>query len=222
MRLLLVVAAAACGGVLDFLLGLVGLVLLRLQVGLNRQVRLRLTVGIGFGTSRRTAGHAVLPLVFRELPEAFADLGLEVVVHVLQILNGHGNLRTRGAIIPLAAGHEHFHILVCVWSVLDARQHIAGAQGTFGPVGCGFTENRRHDEGAVRGIERGRNFIGAGLASTRRGGATDWSGGFGIRSRLLLRCDLGSHFIGNLLLHLGRKTDGAATGGRLIQNAGEA
>src|SRR5208282_5377414 len=81
----LVVAAAACGGVLDILLGLGGLVLLRFQVGLYRQVRLRLTVGIGSGTSRRTGGNAVLTLVF-------ADLGLEVVVHVLQILNGHGNL----------------------------------------------------------------------------------------------------------------------------------
>src|SRR5208337_921334 len=156
-------------------------------------------------------------LIFRELPEAFADLGLEVVVHVLQIQNGHGHLGTGGAVISLATGYEHFHVLVCVRSVLDARQHVTGAQGTFCSVGRGFTENRGDDERTARGIQRRRNFIGAILASTRRGRAAHRGIGFGMLGLLLLCCDLRSHFVGNLLLDLRRKSDGAtAAGCRLI------
>ena len=161
---------------LNIALSLTGFGLLRFQVGLDRQVWLRLTIGIGFGISRGTRGNAVLALIFRELPETLADLGPEVVVHVLKVRNGDGDLRTSDAVIPLAGGHDHLDALVGVWRVLDSRKDDAGAQGTFRSIGHGFTEHRGDQERPKRRIQRGRNLIWTGLPR-RRWGAADRGGG---------------------------------------------
>src|SRR5258708_29218255 len=76
-RTLIVVVAAlgVCCGVGNFLLGLAGLILLRLEVGFDRQVRLRLARGVGLSARIGTRWHSIFALVFRQLAESFRNLG---------------------------------------------------------------------------------------------------------------------------------------------------
>src|SRR5712672_3487105 len=85
----LLCAAAVRSGVLHFLLGLAGFALLGLQgVGYGK-IGLRLSGWIGLGSGWRTFGYSILPLIFGEFSEAFANLGPEVVVHVPKLLQAY-------------------------------------------------------------------------------------------------------------------------------------
>ncbi len=213
----LVVAAGGSGGsLLNFGFGLCGFLVGSLQISVDSEVGLSLTSGIRFRTGRRTSGNAILSLIVSQFLKTFRHLRAEVVVHVLKIGDRDRKLRTRGAVVLLAAGHEHGNFLVGVRSIANARQDVTRTQRAFGSVGGGFGENSGNQESAQSGIESRGNFVGALLLTARRWSAADGSDRFRIGGSSLFRSDLSSDFVRNHLLHLRRKGGRGGGGGSLI------
>src|SRR5580704_5304715 len=187
------------GFLFDLSLGLVGRLLLVLQglgcagIGLRRwHIRRR-------RTRIRSCRHPARTLLLGQLTHTGGELFLEVVVHLLQVVDFYRHRLSSGAVALLAGPDADVDHLVRVWGVCDACKHITARQATFLPVRhC--RDARIHHESTHCWIQRRRNI------ATRRG----WRCSRCCRLRLtsaltrlcLLRSQLGLHFLRDGFLNL--------------------
>ena len=89
---------------------------------------------------------------------ALVDLLLEVVVHLLQVVDRDQHGFARGAIGLLAAGNADIHFLVVIGSVGQPGDDVALRQRAFLAVGNDRQIVRYHER-APRRIQRRRHFV---------------------------------------------------------------
>src|SRR5208337_2218108 len=115
---------------LDLRLGLVSILLLLVELTRGVCVRLCLAFFYRLWIRRWTARHPILALIVRERLKPRVNLLPEVVVHVLQILHGQGELRSGLAVIGLAARDQHLDVLIRIGCIRDPRQNVARGERT--------------------------------------------------------------------------------------------
>jgi len=176
-----------------------GILICLVDISAHGEVRLRFRVGDFPAGGCRRSRHAVLALVFGELPETLVDLFSEVIVHFLEIVDGNGNLSAGLAIALLAAADEDADVFVLIRFILDTSEDVSRGESAFGAVVERFSEIGSDNEGASVGIESGRDFF-VGLISSR----CRLTGGRG----RLLGGNLRLHFVRDGLLDFGSENNG--------------
>src|SRR4029077_15920325 len=203
---MLIAAAARVAG-RDVLFGIVSVLLLIRQLLRGVLIGLSFHVGVLLGCSGGRSRQSVLALVVRESLQAIVDLLAKRVVHVLQVVNGHGELRTVTAVALLAAADEHAHLVVGVRRIVNARENVALRERALRTVCHVFAQGSRDDKRAVVGIERFGQLI---RLLTAAISATIVIAGLPLGSVcgfVLLLGELGLHFVRDGLLHFGSQCD---------------
>src|SRR5579864_6972411 len=130
-----------------------------LQIALHARLGLRLSVGISLRIARGSRRQSTLPLILGQLCEAVVHLLAQMIVHVLEIVDAHGNLRTTRAISALAADHAHIYVLIPVRRIVNSPDHRAGAEAASGAVALLHAERGVNDKGAMVWIKRVRRPV---------------------------------------------------------------
>jgi len=184
---------------LDAPLGLVGCVLLLLQLMLRVEVRFGLRGGHlhrASGRRGRQSVRSVRVSALRQLPDAVVHVFSEVIRHVLQIRHRNFNVGGRGAIALLTAAHHDLNFLILVRRVIHAREHVAGTDRTLRAAGRRCVQRNVGDERAICRVQRvGRRSAAHRSERVRSRGR--------ILRRVLFVAELRSHFFGDGLLGFG-------------------
>lgn len=121
------VALARLHRLLHVCSSLVSILLLAIEVRFSCKIRLRLPFQNRTCDCVWGCWQALLTLVVGELLQTFIDFFPELVVHLLQVVDGDCQLRAGAAIIPLAGAYKNFHSLICIGHIVNSRQDIARA-----------------------------------------------------------------------------------------------
>src|SRR5262249_62052590 len=122
----------------------------------------------------------------------------EMVMHLLQVLDGNRDLPTRLTIRRFATEDTHGNALVGVRCVGEPGNNIPWSQATFLAIDSSFVEITGNDEDTPRGIQRWRDIA---TAQSELPRICRISG-------LLFDCKLLPYFLCNGLLHLRRQLCG--------------
>src|SRR5580692_491141 len=120
----------------------------------------------GLGACIRSLRKATSSLLGGHVLHAIVELLLEMIVHLLQVVDGNCHLLARRAILLFAAGNTGRHFLVVIGRIGNSGDDVSARQRAFLAV-ARHREIGIDDEGSPRGIESGRYFS-TGLLRRRR------------------------------------------------------
>src|SRR3989442_11751322 len=158
-----VVSPSTGGGgssLLDFFFGLIGFLLLLLQLRCNDSgiVRCGRAVRILAAARRRARWNAFLALIVRQSLQTVVELLAEVIVHFLKVGDLDSWRRIHAAVRLLAAQYNDSNSVIAVGSIVHAPENVAGAQRARLAIRSDI-EAGRHDKNAKVGIQRGGDLF---------------------------------------------------------------
>jgi hypothetical protein len=121
----------AWSGLRHFALDISGFLLLLPQLGLDRQIGIRLSVKISAYAGIRTGRHSFLALIVGDTLQACLNLLPEVVLHLLKVADKDYKHRSRCAVAFMTSGHENGDLIVCVGHVHYSRENVSWNQTAF-------------------------------------------------------------------------------------------
>src|SRR5260370_15454485 len=157
----LVVPPTTTGGrssLLDFFFGLIGILLLFLQVCCGGEIGRSCAIRILAATRRRSGRNSLLALIVRKSLQTVVKLLAEAVMHFLKVGDLDSRRRIHATVRLLAAQDHDLNRVVAVRGVVLTSENVAGAERASLAAGGGI-EAWRHYKDLKVGIERGRELV---------------------------------------------------------------